>query len=184
MSRKSFMDWGPGDLLEWLCIIGAAVFLFVAIFFITDAMSGQTVPSLTPAATKINGLELGEGKRRAVSLQLATNRVTSDQKRVARAQTNVTAAPAAQAAAIAKAQAAATAAKTPADKSTAAKQFADAQKITANAQAKLDAENKHLSADKKTVGNNQLRVSDWNSKTLASHRAKGKLIDWTKGTIQ
>lgn len=179
MSNKTFMDWGPGELFELLCIIGAAVFLVVAIL-ITNAMSGQTAP----AATKINGLELGEGKRRAVSLQLATNRVTSDQKRLARAQTNVTAAPAAQTAAIAKAQAAATAAKTPADKATAAKQLAAAQKITANAQAKLDAENKHLTADKKTVGNEQLRVSDWNSKTLASHHAKGKSIDWTKGTIQ
>ena len=131
----------------------------------------------------VNGLEKGEGQRRAVALTLAQSRATSDQKRVAREQAKVAAAPAAQVAAVAKAQTAMTAAKTPAEKAAAASQLASAQKITANAQAKLDAANKRLTADQKMATNEQVRVADWNTKTLATHKAAGKSIDWKKGTI-
>lgn len=58
----------------------------------------------------------------------------------------------------------------------------DAKKL-ATANQQLTAAQNRVTADQKTIASETARVADWNTKTLATHNAAGKTIDWTKGTI-
>jgi hypothetical protein len=143
-----------------------------------------SAPGSLLAQATLNGLEKAEGQHRAATVKMATSRVGEDQKAATKAQEDLAAAPAKQAAAVSQAQAAGAAATDAYSKDKAAKELAAAQQITTKAQENSTRANKQLAKDQKAMASEQARADDWNKKTLATHKAMGKTIDWQKGTIQ